>query len=342
MKTSDLTLVFQGAFKPYITREHDAFVRNIRLTRQALPGAQVILSTWEGADVPPRLGVDAVVFSPDPGPMAALKLDDDKANNANRQLASTRAGLAAVRTPYAVKLRTDCFLEHAGFLDFAAEQRRRDGGRDRLLACSFFTLDPGMFERLPYHLSDWFQFGPTELLRAYWSAAPVDALDARHYETRPHPPGSSCFERRFRARFAVEQHLCIQFAAARGYTCPQVLNDVSAPVLHDHARFMAHEVMLLDPWQIGLMFPKYAWVGGSRFQSMNNLMHLDWLALQDPELAGFPDADGLRRLIRERQRSKRLYALAFRHSRPLHGLLFDPRRGSAPVRRVASLIARHL
>lgn len=342
MKTSDITLVFQGAFKPYVTRERDAFVRNIRMTRQVLPGARLVLSTWEGTDVPRNVGVDTVVFSPDPGPLAPLKLDDDKANNANRQLASTRAGLAAVRTPYAVKLRTDCFLEHAGFLDFAAEQRRRDGGRERLLACSFFTLDPLMFERLPYHLSDWFHFGPTELLQSYWSAAPMDADDARHYEQRGHPPGSSIFERRFRARFAVEQYLCTQFAGARGYACPRVLNDTSEAVLRDHARFMAHEVMLLDPWQIGLVFPKYAWVGGSRFQCMNNLMHLDWVALQEPELAGFQDAAGLRRLIRERARSKRLNALAFRHSRLLHALLFDPQHSSEPVRRMVSRLARHL
>ena len=42
MKTSDITLVFQGAFKPYVTRERDAFLRNIRLTRQVLPGARML------------------------------------------------------------------------------------------------------------------------------------------------------------------------------------------------------------------------------------------------------------------------------------------------------------
>ncbi|WP_161783948.1 WavE lipopolysaccharide synthesis family protein [Massilia sp. LC238] len=144
MKTSDITLVFQGAFKPYVTRERDDFVRNIRMTRQVLPGARIVLSTWEGTDVPRKLGVDAVVLSPDPGPLAPLKLDDDKANNANRQLASTRAGLAAVHTPYAVKLRTDCFLEHAGFLDFAAEQRRRAAPprRRTRTAAGLFLLHP--------------------------------------------------------------------------------------------------------------------------------------------------------------------------------------------------------
>ena len=343
MKTSDITLVFQGVFKPYVTRERDAFAFNIKLTRKVLPGARVVLSTWEGTDVPPGLHVDAVVLSKDPGPLAPLKLDDDKANNINRQLATTQAGLAAVTTPYAAKIRTDCFLEHAGFLDFHAEQLKRDGGRERLTACSFFTLDPTLFERLPYHLSDWFQFGPTELMRTYWSAQPLSAEDARYYEAQPHPSQSSFFERKFRARFAVEQHICMQYAATLGYTCPRFLNDVSDTVMRDYYRFLAHEVMLLDPWQIGLLFNKYAWVGGSPFQRMNNLMNLDWIALQEPQLTGYGDDPGqLRRMIAERARKKNLVRLAFRRSRFLHSLLFDPKRNGHPVRRVASRIARML
>ena len=76
MKTSDITLVFQGAFKPYVTREHDDVARNIKLTRKVLPGARIVLSTWSGAELPSGLAVDAVVQSPDPGGLPPLKLDD--------------------------------------------------------------------------------------------------------------------------------------------------------------------------------------------------------------------------------------------------------------------------
>jgi hypothetical protein len=342
MKTSDITLVFQGAFKPYVTREHDSFARNIKMSREVLPAAKAILSTWEGAELPPRLELDDVVLSHDPGGLAPLKLDDDKINNVNRQLVTTRAGLAAVTTPYAAKIRTDCSLKHAGFLDFHAEQLKRDKGRERLIACSFFTLDPTVFERLPYHVSDWFHFGPTELLREYWAAEPLSSDNARFYESHEHTADATFFERKFRARFAVEQHICMQFAQSRGYACPGYLNDVSDPVMHDYHAFLAREVMLLDPWQIGLLFNKYDWVGDSPFQRMNNLMHLDWIAIADPQLAGHSDAGQLRALIQQRARKKQAMRLAFRYTSFLHSVLFDPARNRHPVRRVASRIARYL
>jgi hypothetical protein len=342
MKTSDITLVFQGAFKPYVTRDRDDVMRNIRLTRKVLPGARIILSTWAGAEIPPGLAVDAVVQSEDPGGLPPLKLDDKKPNNINRQLVTTQAGLAAVETPYAAKLRTDCFLEHAGFIDHYLEQRQLDRGRERLAACSFFTLDPTLFERLAYHISDWFQFGPTALLREYWSAEPMSVKDARQYENQQHVSGSSLFECKFRARYAVEQHICMQFARARGYTCPRYINDVSDDVLADYRKFLAREVLLLDPWQIGLRFEKYGWVANSPFQRLNNLMHLDWLAIADPHLVRRVDAPELQRLIDQRQHQKHLARLAFRYSRALHALLFDPTRPRHPVRRLAANLARRL
>lgn len=342
MKTSDITLVFQGAFKPYVTRDHDDAARNIRLTRKVLPGARIVLSTWTGTELPPGLAVDAVIRSPDPGMLPPLKLDDRKPNNVNRQLATTQAGLAAVDTPYVAKLRTDCCLEHAGFIDYFLEQRQLDRGRERLAACSFFTLDPTLFERLTYHVGDWFQFGPTALLREYWSAAPMSIKDARQYETQAHASGSTLFERKFRARYAAEQHICMPFARTRGYACPRYLNDVSDIVLAHYRHFLAREVMLLDPWQIGLHFEKYAWVANSPFQRMNNLMYLDWLAIADPHLPGRPDAGRLRGLIGQRQHQKDLARLGFYSSRALHALLFDPSRPHHPVRRLAAGLARRL
>ena len=342
MRTTDISIVFQGVFKPYVTRERDNFIRNIKLTRRALPGAQLILSTWEGSDIPAGLAVDAVVLSQDPGALAPLKLNDDKVNNINRQIVTARAGLAAVTTSHAVKMRTDCFLEHAGFLDFHAALLGCGERRERLLACSFFTVDPTIFEHLSYHLSDWFQFGTTAAMQRYWSAPTLPMDQARYYETHPHAAGATIFEQRFRARFAVEQHLCMCYAGALGYHCPAFLNQADAELANDYRRFLAHEVMLLDPWQIGLVFPKYHWVGASLFQSMNNLMHLDWLAINEPYLAAQPDASALRALIARRARKKSLVRQGFHASRWLHPFLFDPAGRGNAVRKVAHRLLRYL
>jgi hypothetical protein len=71
-------------------------------------------------------------------------------------------------------------------------------------------------------------------------------------------------------------------------------------------------------------------------------MHLDWLAIADPHLFGRADAPRLRALIRQRRRQKALARLAFRYSRALHALLFDPSRPRHPVRRLAANLAHRL
>lgn len=342
MKTSDITIVFQGAFKPYVTEGKESFVQNVRTIRRVLPGAKIIISTWKGTEIPPGISSKNILFLDDPGPLAPLKLTDAKVNNVNRQLVSTQAGLAAVTTPYAVKLRTDCYLEHAGFLDYFTAQRKRDGGRERIVTTSFFTLDPTVFERIPYHLSDWFQFGPTELLRSYWSAPPMSAEDARFYECHPHAEHSTFFERKFRSRFAVEQYICMHYSALRGYACPRFLNDVSNDVMKDYYRFLANEIMVLDPWQAGLVCQKYSWVGGSLFQRLNNLMHIDWLRISGQTDFNDMHLSQVERLFRKRERQKRMARSGFQFTRPVHSYMFDPSGKGNALRMVAYRVLKHL
>lgn len=343
MNISDVTVVFQGAFKAHAPRDGKPFAQILKRTRQALPGAQIVVSTWAGTEVPGLFGIDHVVHSVDPGALAPLKLTDDKANNINRQIVSTRAGLAAVQTRYVVKMRTDCLLDHAGFIDFFVAQARRDGHERRIVAGAFFTLDATVLERIPYHVSDWFQFGLTEVLRDYWRIPLMTPAQGRHYESRVHAPHSNVFERRFRAEFAVEQYLALPYARQRGYLCPQYLNDIRPEVRADYQRFLAQEVLVLDPWHIGLVFPKYTWVNDSLVQRINNFMHLDWLALS-PGHPGFDDAkpEFLRALLTRRRRLKALAGRLFDATQPLHGLIFGDSPLSRVVRRQAMRVFRLL
>ena len=340
MKTSDITVVFQGAFKPYIPRDGLPFAEILKRTRNSLPGARILLSAWEDSDVPEGMGVDDVVLSKDPGALAPLKLTDNKVNNVNRQIVSTRAGMKAVRTRYAVKLRTDCFLEHAGFIDYFQTQLKRDAYRKRIVSSAFFTLDTTVFERIPYHVSDWFQFAEADVLRAYWSAPLMTPQAGRYYEAHEHAPSSNIFERRFRAEYAVEQHIAMHYARQLGYVCPTYLNDISPPVLRDYERFLARETLIIDPWQIGLVFPKYQWIGGSTLQRINNIMHLDWLALARQPSFDEVEPDVFARMMSERRRLKRVAQKLFAMSEPFHGLLFETSRRGRFVRRQAMRVFR--
>lgn len=263
---SQISVVIQGAVGP-ITRH------TILSIRQFLPGAEIILSTWEQSDLG-ELQADRVVLSRDPGGLPGIKKRLPEPNNVNRQIVSTAAGLARATRPYAVKIRADAYLIHAGFLNFDVAER--------IAVCSFFTLDPTMFEHVPYHISDWFQFGPTALLQQYWDVPPMSVEDATWYDTHPHRAGSSYLDRTFRCRLPVEQYLATHYAARFGYALPTFHNDTRDEVLRDHWHFVKERVIILDPDQIGLQFDKYERLMSSGFQHLNCLTHRDWQALHRP------------------------------------------------------------
>ncbi|MFM0276970.1 WavE lipopolysaccharide synthesis family protein [Paraburkholderia sediminicola] len=276
IKTSDITIVFQGNVTPFTTANGDSFLHFANVTRATLPNAKIILSTWEGAEVPRGAPIDQIVRSKDPGSLPGVKFDD-KPSNLNRQIVSTLAGLEQVKTRYAIKLRTDCSLEHAGFLDAYKTYAMADPqSEDRIATSAFFTLDPTIFEHMPFHVSDWFHFSTTKQLLKYWSAPNMSVKDASHYETHKFAKHSSYLDKKFRARLAVEQYLGATYARQFGYSVPQFHNDTPKHILDAHNDFVARHLLVLDPWQAGLCFPKYFWAYESNMQWMNCIMFLDW------------------------------------------------------------------
>ncbi len=144
--------------------------------RQFLPAAELILSTWKGANAS-GLDYDTIIYNDDPG---AVSLNDTSlkhiSNNLNRQLVSTGAGLARATREYAIKLRTDCPLLRS--IDFRIME---EGARDPawtileqpVIALNIVTRHP---LRLPvlFHLSDIFHAGLLSDLRTIWHVPLVD------------------------------------------------------------------------------------------------------------------------------------------------------------------------
>lgn len=275
---ADITIVFQGNVST--NSGEDSFRHCVEITRATLPGAKVILSTWRDVKVPRSANVDEVVRSRDPGSLPAIKFDDVGSNNINRQIVSTVAGLQKVQTKYAIKLRTDSFLEHDGFLrNYVKFNEQFPSASDRIVASSFFTIDPLVFEHMPFHTSDWFHFSTTERLIKYWSRPLVTVEEATWYENNPHARHSSYLDKKFRTKLAVEQYLCAEFAKQLGYQTPQFHNDCRKEVLRSFGDFLSKEFMIQDPWQAGFKLPKYKWAHKSNMQSMNCMMFLDWYRL---------------------------------------------------------------
>lgn len=271
----DITVVFQGPVVPGPAGTAEC----LRRTRQVLPGSRYVLSTWRDSPVS-GFDVDQVVVSEDPGSLPGIKRRDGAAasNNVNRQILSTRQGLREAETRYAIKIRTDCALEQASFLRLY-ERFHEVSGRRRIVASSLFTIDPSMFEQLPYHVSDWFQFGDTGALRTYWSGPFMSPQDAIYYETHPQAAHATFMDRRFRSRLAVEQFMAVHYASCCGYPVPSYHNDLRTEVVDGYRRCLAEQFLILDPWDIGLRFTKYAWAYRSSFQRLNCLLFSDWYQL---------------------------------------------------------------
>ena len=155
---------------------------------------------------------DTVALADHALPLPPIKVDTPKLNNANLQIAAAQRGLALATGRYVMRVRSDLlFLDH-GFLSQHRESTAPPRGvaatfKQRVLISPLYTLNPYTLERMPLHFSDWFHFGLLADVRRIWDVPPMTLVDAMHYRTHPHAPGSNARERLFNTRLGVEQHI---------------------------------------------------------------------------------------------------------------------------------------
>ena len=116
IEDGEISVVIQG---PLLPDQVEGAARCVASVRSMLPGAEVILSTWEGEDASGFASPVRVVQSPDPG---AFLVRHERPNNLNRLQVSTWAGLQHVSRRYCLKFRTDLALADRRFLGIAARR----------------------------------------------------------------------------------------------------------------------------------------------------------------------------------------------------------------------------
>ena len=162
-----ITFVIQGPVVPDVTKHSCSQIR------EHFPGATIILSTWENQPTN-GLDVDELLLNDDPG-SSIIKYDKrDRAHtvNVNRQIRSTVEGLKKVATAYAVKLRSDNALSSDQLLELYQQYPKAE---HRLVPLSQRILTTNLFAKeyieglpTPFFFSDFFMFGLTEDLIAFW------------------------------------------------------------------------------------------------------------------------------------------------------------------------------
>lgn len=165
----DISVVIQGPLFRN-SPDGDLALRCIRSVREHLPGAEIIISTWEGEDAS-GLDVDRVVKSPDPGAI--------KGSNLLRQIISTAAGIAVASRRHILKLRCDFALQSSAIaalseIENTALMRRFSPGVHpyRITTTNLFVRDPKACGAL-FHPSDLVMFGTRFAVRNFWHDPPM-------------------------------------------------------------------------------------------------------------------------------------------------------------------------
>jgi hypothetical protein len=206
----DISIVVQGPLQRNgvdIRACLDAIARH-------LPGAEVIISTWQTEDVSGLVGC-SVIRSPDPG-----GIEDISGNtiNLSRQALSTLAGLELATRPWVLKTRVDVPLAGRAMAlatrygeAVPAEYRLF---RRPLVVPSLFTRDPA---RVPFlfHPSDVAQFGLRDDLLEFWRGPPFRAEDLL-VTGRPSLNPFGNYAGFTQQRVVPEQALMLRWLRARG------------------------------------------------------------------------------------------------------------------------------
>lgn len=258
------TFVVQGpvmAQGPYTTRSC------IDSIRRFFPASRIVLSTWEASDVA-GLDCDELLLSVDPGSPSDSFFPNSpyhRPNNVNRMIVSTSAGLAACRTPWSVRVRSDFVFSTAALLGLDTACRQLFSKRDPrwqvfeqpILCPSLYAVDT-FKQPLAYHPSDMLHVGRTADLQKLWSAplmTPGQLDFCAHNDRDKH-------EYRLAMQFTPEQWIWLNCLSRAGVAChtPAWYYQISPAIEHDSTRLLLNNFMVVDYRDCGVTsrFDEYA------------------------------------------------------------------------------------
>jgi hypothetical protein len=256
----DVSVVVQG---PVMGPANKAAAPLTRLVldsvRRAWPGCELILSTWKGAATD-GLDYDELVLNEDPG---AVPLNDTTHrhlyNNLNRQIVSTRNGLAVATRPFTIKLRSDTQVLQP--LDFSILERGAPPPEWRLLEKPIITLH--LVTRHPlrrpvlFHLSDLFHAGLREDVVRLWSLPLVEEpAFSRAIDPSRRPAVTPFPETDYLMRCAPEQYLAEQLTRTKfPHLHLRHPGDGSTDDLFLWLRVLAANFRVLTPDEAGVGLP---------------------------------------------------------------------------------------
>ncbi len=260
IKNEEISVVVQGAVIKNET------IQSIASVRKFLPGAKIILSTWQKSDVN-DCDVDDIVLSWDPGsyPCAVLPQGKKILYNLNRQLVSTQNGLKNVKTKYVLKIRSDMYLTKdfqenilEYFYKFKLRDKKYSFFKHRVIVGSltskFYSDSLDNSFPLPFHISDWFCFGLTDDVKDYFLNTPL--LNEQYASNYPCNT-SRVPVKMYSWQISPEQYFCSMWAKRYINLKFDDWSNWNTKNVLLSEKIIANNFIVLDTVQTGLYLNKY-------------------------------------------------------------------------------------
>lgn len=269
IESKDISVVVQGAIS------HTETPKCLNSIRKYLPDAEIILSTWENADVE-NLDYDILVLNKDPGAVLIKNVKNKLYfNNINRQLLSTQEGLKKATRKYILKFRSDLILSNDNFLKFYDKFPIRNDDykifTHKILTSCLFSrfkmITKQQINYIPFHISDWWLFGLKEDINKYFKDTPLveepkftKYFDLEENKNKKTPYGKERFQ------FAPEQYF--------GYSCfsrnfefikMQDASDYNDLLMENFRKIYINNFISLEFEQSGIYLKKYSYSKNEKF-----------------------------------------------------------------------------
>ncbi len=320
MESIEISFVVQGAIDSSISPLTGEPITKSCLSslRHFHPGAEIILSTWEGANVS-GLDYDVLIRNQDPGAWNAFRpgCGEVKLDNTNRQIVSTKNGLHAATKKYAAKIRSDMIFQGDQWRrHFERYPRRSDEWRifkERLITCSMWARDPRCpYSRQPLHPPDWVHIGLKEDVLLLWDIDLQPEPDssqwfATHGIEPPLPPPAIPDVR----RFSPEQYLWRTLLARYGPVQFEHRGDLCDYNIRLTELSFANNLIILDLNQFPFVVHKYPLPLQPWFRYYRFLSHKEWEWLYRDYCCGTSASLLARKLVDPDFFLKRAYVLGF-------------------------------
>lgn len=151
--------------------------------RKWLPGAEIIISTWEGSDTS-GLEYDALIINKNiqSNKIKMPYTGELKLYSVNHQLITTLEGIKQASRKYILKLRSDLMLVGNGFIkyfekynEYPPDGRKQDWRVFKRRIVTLPTYNIYKENGMPFNICDWFFFGEKEDVKYYFDIPLVDA-----------------------------------------------------------------------------------------------------------------------------------------------------------------------